>query len=127
MRTIPSERQPMDTPQSHYDEAFMVQVDRAAVHDPESDAFATATKNLKLFSEIRTPTTEPEPTPDPVPTTVLGKVRAGAARFWDNETTRVLIKAGGAFAGVGLVTWTTVHRDHVMERNALAQANQRTV
>jgi hypothetical protein len=44
---------------------------------------------------------------------------------WDNETTRVLIKAGGAFAGVALVTWATVRRDHVLTREALSQANQR--
>lgn len=117
----------MDTPQTHYDEAFMVQVDRASTFDPETEEFAKAAKNLKLFSEFRPPASDPEPTPVIVPTTRRGKFKVAAARFWDNETTRVLIKAGGAFAGVGLVTWTTVHRDHVMERNALAQANQRPV
>lgn len=61
----------------------------------------------------------------PEPNTVMGKLKANLNGVWDNETTRVLIKAGGAFAGVALVAWTTIHRDHVITRDALSQANQR--
>ena len=92
--------------------------------DLSSDAAANAMKALKLYSETRPPEPEPEPTPDPVPATRWGRFKAGLSKVWDNETTRVTIKAGGAFAGVGVVAWSTIHRDHVLERNALAQANQ---
>jgi len=84
-------------------------------------------KNLKLYSECRPPKPEPEPEPAVVPTTRWGKIKAGASCVWDNETTRTLIKAGGAFAGVAVVAYSTIHKDHVMERQALAQANQRPV
>lgn len=90
----------------------------------DSEEFATASKNLRLFSESRTLMPEPEPTPDPVPTTVWEKVKAGASTVWESETTRVFIKAGGAFGGVGLVVWSTIHRDHVIDRQAMTQANQ---
>jgi hypothetical protein len=95
--------------------------------DINSDEATASVKNLKVLSECRPPSVEPEPEPTPEPTTVLGKVKAGFHGVWDNETTRVLIKAGGAFAGVALVTWTTVHRDHVVTREALSQANLRNV
>lgn len=88
-----------------------------------TDDATTAIQNLKTLSECRHLIPEPEATPEP--TTVLGKLKVGMTRWWDNETTRVLIKAGGAFAGVALVTWTTVHRDHILTRDALSQANQR--
>ena len=95
--------------------------------DITDDAATQALKNFQIFSACRPPQ-PPEPEPEPiivVPTTVWGKAKAGAAAVWDNETTRVLIKSGGAFAGVALVAWSTIKRDHVMERTALAQANQR--
>lgn len=91
----------------------------------ELDDTTTAVKNLETFSKIHSALPEPEPTPDPEPTTVRGRVGRAMARAWDNETTRVFIKAGGAFAGVGIVTYSTIKRDHVLERQAIDQANQR--
>ncbi len=120
----------MSDPVERFDETFMDFVDRIAKEDLTQDTSTTAIKNLKLFKECRPQAPEPEPTIIEVPVTpetTWCKVKAGIASAWDNETTRVLIKAGGAFAGVGLVVWTTVHKDHVMERNALSQANQRSV
>ena len=108
-----------------YETAFCDAMSKVKDIDLSTDDATTAMKNLKTLSECRPPTPEPEPEATPEPTTVLGKLKAGMGRWWDNETTRVLIKAGGAFAGVALVTWTTVHRDHVLTRDALSQANQR--
>jgi hypothetical protein len=93
--------------------------------DLESNEATTAIKNFETFSKSRPHEPEPEPTPDPEPTTVRGKVGRAVARAWDNETTRVFIKAGGAFAGVAVVTYSTIKRDHVLERQAIDQANQR--
>lgn len=115
----------MDNLQSHLDSRLHELIDEASSHDIDSKEFADAAKNIRLFSEIRPLLPDPEPDPAPVPVTRWEKVKASAAMVWDNETTRVLIKAGGAFAGVGLVVWSTIHKDHVMERTALAQANQR--
>lgn len=117
----------MDTPQKRFDESQMDFIDRLANLDLASDEATTAIKNLELFSKCRPPVPAPQPEPAFVPKTKAEKVKAGIARIWDNETTRVLIKAGGAFAGVGVVVWSTVHRDHVLQREALAQANQRNV
>lgn len=90
--------------------------------DFSTDDATVYVKNLKILSEC----TPFIPVPDaPIPNTVWEKVTSKLDGLWDNETTRVLIKAGGAFAGVALVTWTTVHRDHVFTREALSQANQR--
>jgi hypothetical protein len=110
-----------------YDGTLEDLIDRFSKEDMTSEAATTAVKNLKTFAEVRAMLPEPEPEPESVPSTKLEKVKAGVASALDNETTRVLIKAGGAFAGVALVAWTTIHRDHVMERQALAQANQRSV
>lgn len=93
--------------------------------DLESDESTAAMKNIETFSKIHSALPEPEPTPDPEPTTVLGRLGRATARVWDNETTRALIKAGGAFAGVAVVANATIRRDHVLERQALDQANQR--
>lgn len=93
--------------------------------DLESNEATTAMKNLETFSNIHKALPEPEPAPAPEPTTVLGKAARATARVWDNETTRVFIKAGGAFAGVAVVAYSTIRRDHVLERQALDQANQR--
>lgn len=106
-----------------YDDVLCNALSEVKTHDLATDSATTAMQNLKTLSECRPPTPEPEVTPEP--TTVLGKLKAEMGRWWDNETTRVLIKAGGAFAGVALVTWTTVHRDHVLTRDAMSQANQR--
>lgn len=100
-------------------------VDRISKMDLADEDATAAVKNLEVFSKCRPPAPEPEPTPDPVPTTWQGKLAARTAAVWDNETTRVLIKAGGAFAGIALVAYSTIHKDHVIERQAMAQANQK--
>ena len=114
----------MADPNEIYDAKF-VELVQSLPSVLSDEAATTQVKNLETFSKSRPPTPEPEPIPDPVPTTAWGKFKCGLSNVWDNETTRVLIKAGGAFAGVGLVVWSTVHRDHVVERTALQQANQR--
>jgi hypothetical protein len=95
--------------------------------DLESNEAATAMKNLETFSNVHKALPDPEPAPAPEPTTLLGKAGRVTARAWDNETTRVLIKAGGAFAGVAVVAYSTIKRDHVLERQAIDQANQRNI
>lgn len=112
--------------QAHFDSHLREMLDKATDNiDLSSDEATTTMKNLKIFSECRPQDSKPEPTPDPVPTTRWGKVKAEISSVLDNETTRTLIKAGGAFAGVAVVAYSTIHKDHVMERQALAQANQR--
>ena len=113
----------MATPNETHDSAYVKLVEQVSQMPLTEEATTVAIKNLRTFSESRLPTPEPEPTPEP--TTVWGKLKLGTSKVWDNETTRTLIKAGGAFAGVALVTYSTIHRDHVVERQALAQANQR--
>jgi hypothetical protein len=108
-----------------YDNVYRDALDHVNKLDIDTDDATTAMKNLKTLSECRPPTQEATPETIPEPTTVLGKIKCTLAGAWDNETTRVFIKAGGAFAGVALVTWTTVRRDHVLTREALSQANQR--
>lgn len=108
-----------------YDTVYSGALTEVQTFDLASDEATAAIKNLKTLSECRPPTPEPEPEVIPEPNTVLGKLKAGLAGVWDNETTRVLIKSGGAFAGVALVTWATIRRDHVFTREALSQANQR--
>jgi len=113
----------MDNPLDTFNIRYIQLVEEASQHDLDSDAATTAMKNLEVFSKCRPPEPELEPTPIPEPTTFRGKVKLGLARVWDNETTRVFIKAGGAFAGVALVAYSTIHKDTVLERQALAQAN----
>lgn len=115
----------MSNPRATYDARLEELIEETANHPLDTDGATTVMKNLKLFSECRPPEPEPEPTPAVVPTTRWERFKAGTACVWDNETTRVLIKAGGAFAGVAVVAYSTIHKDHVMERQALAQANQR--
>lgn len=92
----------------------------------DSETASAGTKNLKTLVETRNALVpEPEPIPDPVPETGWEKFKCGASRVWDNETTRVLIKAGGAFAGVAVVTYATIFKDHQVERQAIQQANQK--
>jgi hypothetical protein len=122
----------MTSPRELYDKKLVELIENVPT-DLETDESTTAMRNLRTFSECRPPQAEPEPEPpaepepEPpaVPTTAWEKTKAGIAAVWNNETTRVLIKAGGTFAGVALVAWSTIHRDHVIERQALAQANQR--
>lgn len=102
-----------------YSEA-LAQIRPEALDDEETTAFL---KNLRVLSECRPPVAaEPEATP--APSTRAGKLKAAVAGAWDNETTRVLIKAGGAFAGIALVVWSTVHRDHVIQREAMSLATR---
>lgn len=115
----------MDTTRDLYDQHQRRLIDEFDKIDIASDDFASATKNLSAFSQVRALMPEPEPAPAPVPVTKWERLKCGVSAVWDNETTRVLIKAGGAFAGVGLVVWSTIHKETVVERTALAQANQR--
>ena len=109
-----------------YDVHYLGMLRQATSLDPESDEATVALKNLETLSKCRPPK---PPEPEPVacePQTMWQKVEAKLGRVWDNETTRTVIKAGGTFAGVALVVWSTVHKDKVIERQALAQANQRS-
>lgn len=114
------EKTPLEVYEDHLIELIEKSTDFTDIHSDEATA---AIKNLKTFSECRPP--QPDPDPDPEPTTFWGQTKCAVARVWDNETTRVLIKAGGAFAGVAAVAYSTIHKDHVLERQALNQANQR--
>lgn len=99
---------------------------RIVNEDITTNEFTTAAKNYQIVANARPADVEPTPEPKPVPETAWGKVKAGASTVWESETTRAFIKAGGAFAGVALVVWSSVHRDHVLEKTALSQANQRS-
>lgn len=115
----------MDTPLSLYDETYMEAVRDVRDRELDLESTTTAIKNLETLSKCRPPEPPETSTETPEPTTFWGKVAVQVACVWDNETTRTLIKAGGAFAGVALVAHQTVRKDHVLERQALAQANQR--
>lgn len=112
------------TPHDAFNAKFTELIEAVPTIGLDQEDSTAIIKNLKTFSECRPPQPEPEPTPDPVPTTRWGKAKAGLASALDNETTRTLIKAGGAFAGVAVVAYSTIHKDHVLERQAIAQANQ---
>lgn len=90
--------------------------------DLSSEEAVRASKVIETFSKSRPQQPEPEILPDPVPTTRLGKIRAGLAAVLDNETSRTAIKAGLGFAGIAYVTHATVKKDHIIEKQALAQA-----
>jgi hypothetical protein len=114
----------MSDPVTLYDEVYVAKLAQIKSIGINDDSATAAMKNLKTLSECRPPTPEvPDATPEP--TTVLEKLKVNLGSAWDNETTRVFIKASGAFAGVALVTWATIRRDHVFVRDALSQANQR--
>jgi hypothetical protein len=126
MRTIPEAKDLLMSKSSEtFDTRFTELIEEAASYALHSEDAQMAMRNLETFSRVRPPEPKPEPTPDPVPTTRWGKVAAWAACVMNNETTRTVIKTVGTFAGVALVTSTTIRRDHVVERQALAQANQR--
>lgn len=114
-------------PHERFDEQMVRFIEEIATHDLASDEATAAVKNLKTFSECRPPKPEPEPIPEPVPTTRWGKFKVGAARVLDNETTRTFMKAAGPVIGVVVVTYTTIKKDHVLERQAINQANQRSI
>ena len=114
----------MSSPRDTFDARLEELIEETANHPLHSDEASVVMKNLKLFSECRPPVVEPDPEP-PAPLTRWGKVKAELRGVLDNETTRAVIKAGGAFAGVAVVAYSTIHKDHVLERQALQQANQR--
>lgn len=111
--------------QELYNEKLKDLIEEAAAFDLASDEAKTAMPNLKTFSEICIPPVpEPDPIPEIVNTTVWGKTKAFAARMWESETTRVCVKSGGTLIGVIGVAYATIHKDTVLERQAIAQANQ---
>lgn len=119
----------MDTdPHQLLHDTFVDLVERASNVDPASNDATTAIANLEKFSKLKPPALAPAPPPAPVAPpepTKWDRFKCGLSAVWDNETTRVAIKAVGSLAGVGAVVYTTIHKDHVIERNALNQANQR--
>ena len=108
---------------SEFDKVYSDALAQIRPEELAGEEAAAFVKNLRILSECRPPVT-PEPEAAPDSTTVMGKLKAGVAGVWDNETTRVFIKAGGAFAGVALVVWSTVHRDHVIQREAMSLATR---
>lgn len=109
---------------AHFDMHLRAAIDDATDKDLGSEEAAAMIKNLANLAAIRPSLVEPETDPEPVvPTTRAGKISARLAKVLDNETTRVFIKAGGALAGVAVVAYSTIHKDHVIERQAMAQAN----
>lgn len=114
------------TPSDAYDKVFTDMVEDIHNRELDDESTTTAISNLVAFSKVQVnrPDTEPEPDQPVVPTTRLGRAWAGVGRILDNETTRALIKAGGAFAGVAFVANATIKKDHVLERQALDQAHQ---
>lgn len=113
-----------------FDDTVTNLVDRLARRDLSDDTIMKEITALGKFAELRrvvVTVPEPAPTLAPIPESAWCRVKAGAARIWDNETTRVAIKAGGALTGVIVVAWSTIHKDGVLEKQALAQANTRTV
>jgi hypothetical protein len=115
----------MTTPSDALDAKILKLIDTVP-DDVTNPSTTDAVKALETLSKVHTALKpEPEIIPDPVyiPVTRLEKFRAGLSKAWDNETTRAVIKAGGAFAGVAYVTHATIKKDHILERQALAQAN----
>lgn len=110
-----------DLPQLHDDK--FAKLIAAFPADITTEEAVRASKVLETFSKSRPLDPEPEVLPDPVPTTRWEKIKAGLGAVWDNETSRTIIKAGGAFAGVAYVTHATIKKDHILEKQALAQAN----
>jgi hypothetical protein len=113
----------MDNPLDTFNSRFNQLIEEASQLPLTDEGTTTAMKNLKTFSECRPPEAMPEPESCPEPTTFKEKAKAGLAHWWESETTRTVIKAGGTFAGVALVVYSTIHNDTVLERQALAQAN----
>lgn len=117
----------MSQPLEVYDARLMQLIDEVASHDIHTKEFEQASKNLETYLRSRQLLPKPPPEPEPIcePQTRWERWGTRLAAFWDNETTRVLIKSGGALGGVILVVASTVKRDHVVQREALQQANQR--
>lgn len=115
----------MSSARETFDARFQELIEETANHKLHEDSAGVVMKNLRTFAECRPDADAPEPELAPVPETRWEKVKDAAAKVWDHETTRVAIKTAGSFAGVGLVVYSTIRRDHVLERQALGQANQR--
>ncbi len=113
------------TPHERFNQLYVELAGETATYDIKSEEFTASAKNLEIFTRCTPPVVDPELAPTPTPNTRWGKVKHGVARVWDNETTRVFVKAAGAFGGVWYVAHTTIHKDHVLERQAFAQANQK--
>jgi hypothetical protein len=113
----------MDNPLDTFNSRFNQLIEEASALTLTDEGTTVAMKNLKTFSECRPQEPTPEPDSCPEPTTFWGKRKVELARVWESETTRTVIKAGGTFAGVALVAYSTIYKDHVLERQALAQAN----
>jgi len=114
----------MAFPDSIYNEKFN---DLVADIDPAnfgSEVETQKIKDLKIFSEARPPAVEPTPLPEPVPTTWYGKAWVGCKRVAAHDNFGILVKSGLAAASVLGVTYATVKRDHVVEKQSMAQANQ---
>lgn len=115
-----------DTPHSFLDDKLVLAIDEVSTFDLDDPDTKIAMENLLILCKSRSALNEGGPAHN-VPETFLARAAFRVARIWDNETTRVFLKAGGALAGVGVVAYSTIHKDHVMERQALAQANQKPV
>lgn len=113
----------MNTPE-FFDTQFELILEAVTEYPLHTEDATTAMNNLETLSKCRPPATDPSLTPEPVPTTSFGRAMASVGKVLDNETTRVFVKAAGALGGVGLVVYSTIRNDHVLERNAIAQANQ---
>jgi hypothetical protein len=116
----------MNPTQKLYDETLQQMYRDSANFDLGSEEGNKAMKSIQIFTQSRPSLPETDPTPQS-PNTRWGKVKHRAASILDNETTRTVIKAGASFAGVAAVAYATIHKDHVLERQALAQANQRSI
>lgn len=115
----------MSEAQDAYDKKLIEMIEQLP-SDLEVNEAGNAVKNFATFVNSRP--ADPTPVPEPeivVPMTRWAKVGQRIATVLDNETTRTAIKAAGAFAGVFYVAHATIRRDHVIERQALQQANQR--
>lgn len=109
-------------PQDAFNRTYVDLLEEAKTYELHTPEALAAFKTIAVITQCQLPPTE---TPDPEPTTKWGRFKRSAGAVLDNETTRTLIKAGGAFGGVALVGHLTVRQDRVLDRTALAQANQR--
>lgn len=109
-------------PSEAFETKFAELIEEAASHEIHTEDATVAIKNLETFSKCRPEAAE---VPEEVPTDKWGRIKYHAAKAWDNETTRVSIKAAGALAGTLAVVAATIRRDHVLERDALNQSNQK--
>lgn len=114
------------SPHEVYDSRLTQLIEEASTFEIQTEESTAAMKNLETFSKCRPPVPEPDPEPEPVINlTRWQRIKCGIAAAWDNETTRVIIKTVGSAGGVALVVYSTIHRDKVLDRQAIAQAQQR--